>query len=233
MRIEINNTYKFLFPIVNTFGKTFLSELKSLTGYVVGYPTAQSILKIGISDIMYLRAKRKTGCYLFIVFDVNGAYNIDKDFYVDVKKGKNMFNNFLLFVRKSKYYVDDYWYQKNQHCIVFDVSHYETAYTKFLLSEYSGMYKKEELKTLCINPTVRVKNVDKNNAIYAVLTKDQELGKKWLKQTIFENFGTDTVPDNPAEYDITWLAENEVLNYVYADTEERETIKTWRNGLFI
>ena len=94
------------------------------------------------------------------------------------------------------------------------------------------MYKKEELKALCINPTVRVKNVDKNNAIYAVLTKDQELGKKWLKQTIFENFGTDTVPDNPAEYDITWLAENEVLNYVYADTEERETIKTWRNGLF-
>lgn len=231
IRIEDNHSNKFLKPIINTFGNTFLKELNNLTNFALGYPVSQSILKFGIGDTFYFRAKQyQVGCLLFVLFDINGPYNTTKNFYVDVKKGKGRFRDFLLFVRKSSWYSDDYWYQKGQHCIVFDLRKFEQSYLMFLQSKFSEMYSKEQLKAMEI-PKEFMKNKKKvPNYIYAVLSKDSEIGRKYLAHQIYEHFGTKTLPDEPDEFDITWIPNQEIFNYQYMTDGEKEFVKQMKSN---
>ncbi len=226
LRIRENHSSKFLKPLVNAFGTTFLKELNSLTNFAVGYPVSQSILEMGIGDLFYLRAKKyKIGCLLFIVFDVNGPYNVSKDFYIDVNKGKSKFKDFLLFIRKAAIYEDDYWYGKGKHCIVFNIQKFEHAYKMFLQSRFSEMYSLDQLKNLSVPPEFIHKGKKTPNYIYAILTKsNEEICSKYLAKQIYEYFGTNTRVENPTEFSIPWVTSQEIFNYQYVEDWEKEEI---------
>lgn len=229
MRYRKNHSVKFLLPQLNTCGSIFLKQMDSLTNYGLGYSMLNSLLYVGIGDIMYYRAKGfEKGHHLFLVFDVNGAYNESKGFYLDINQGKKRFKDYLMWVRTNKYYFDDYWFGKNQHCIVFNIKSYESSYSKFWKSEYSKMYRKEQLKDLGIPEFITIKGEKYRNYIYAVLTKE-DIGKQYLKNTISEYFGVDDIPDDPREYDITWFAQDEILNYKYSKDKEKEIISSFKN----
>src|SRR5690606_17195034 len=114
LRVKVNRTNKYLYPIVNLFGRTFIKEVNNLTGYTPGYQIGHSVLFTCVGDLLYYRSKGfEIKELLFVVFDTRGCYNEEKDMFVIVDKGKEQFKNFLKYIRKNKYYEDAYWY--NQH----------------------------------------------------------------------------------------------------------------------
>lgn len=233
LRAQNNHSSKFLKPVINTFGTTFLKELNNLTSFAVGYPTSHSVLKFGIGDTFYFRAKQyNTGCLLFVLFDINGPYN-QKGFYVDVNKGKDKFKDFLLFVRNSSWYQDDYWYSKGQHCVVFNLQKLEHSYKMFLQSKFSEMYTKEQLKQMGVEAEFVYKGKKVPNYIHAILTKNRaDLCNKYLARQIYEYFGTNVVPDNPDEFDISWFPQEEIFNYEYMNDEEKQLVNKMKTNDF-
>jgi hypothetical protein len=227
-RCTENRSKKYLFPILNTYGPTFIKQLDSLTNYVKGYPISQSILEIGISDVLYYRAKNmghihiKDYPYLFIVFDINGIFNPEKNTYLNIGEGRNRFSLFLKYIRSNKNYVCDYWYKKHQHCIVFNLYNFSTAFERFIESKYSKMYTDEDLKILKI-PQYTYKGETKYHVPeYVVLKKIKDAGKKYLQNKIYESYGIDVIPEDPKEFDIPWFPESEFLNFNYFPPQELE-----------
>lgn len=231
LRVKVNRTNKYLWPSVNLFGRTFLKELNNLTNYTTGYPVGHSVLYTSIGDTLYYRTKDfEIQELLFVVFDIRGCYREDKSFYLDTKKGKVHFRDFLKYVRTNKHYENDYWYANNQHCIVFNLKDLSNTYWSFFKSEYSKMYSKECLKQIGITPNKNIQGKKYINPEYAVLTGDVEVGSIQLQSKIYETFGVDILPENPKEFDIPWSLQEEFLNYEYIREEEAETIKKFKNG---
>lgn len=232
IRSRNNRTKRYLFPIVNTFGSTFIKQLNSLTNYTNGYPITQSILSITFSDLLYCRAKQFTSeeirnnPYLFIVFDTLGTYNVDKDLHMNVKEGKKRFGDFLKYIRTNKYYNDDYWFSSNQHCIVFSIDKYHDAYKYFLLCKYSKMYSLIDVENVKITKSIFQGGKEYYNIDYAVLVSEEKVGTINLKKVIYESFGTEDIPDSPLEYDIPWFTQEEVLNSQYITLDENEMFKS-------
>lgn len=231
LRVKVNRTNKYLWPCVNLFGRTFLKELNGLTNYVSGYQIGQSVLFTSIGDVLYYRAKGfEIKELLFVVFDTRGCYNDEKDMYINVEKGKTCFKDFLKYIRTNKHYEDDYWYDSNQHCVVFNLESLSKVYWNFFYSKYSKMYSKTTLKEIGITPKKYIKGKQEINPEYAVLIGDAQVGWIQLKTKIYESFGVDIVPDNPDEFDIPWFLQEEFLNYEYITEEESQIIKSIKNG---
>lgn len=225
-----NKTFRYLWPIVNLFGKTFLRELGALTSYA-NYEISDSIVRLGVGDFLFYRAKgHDIRELLFCIIDVNGCYDADKDKYIDVNKGKQRFKDFLKYIRNSPYYYEDYWYRENQHCIVFNLEKFNDTYRAFFKSEYSKMYDKKRLNDVNITPFVLVRGKKQDSAQYAVLTKDERVGITVLKERLYEEFGTRVLPDNPTEYDTPWMIKHEFFNFNYAEHDEIEKVTNLKNG---
>ena len=221
-----NRTNKYLGRILQGFGKVFIKELQDLTLFS-GRGTGSTIEEYALRDILYDRAKGHTqmeGSYVFLVFDIYGP-KMEGDKYVDTKKGREKFLSFLKFARGFNYYVDDYWFGKGKQCIVFDVRKYKLAYDMFIVSKYSAMYTPKELIDLGFKKTVKANGSDAINLTYSVLTKG-DLKEMKLQHEIQKYYATDTLPDNPSEFDIPWFPEEEILNYKYAEPQEIGRIKT-------
>jgi len=98
----------------------------------------------------------------------------------------------------------------------------EHAYKMFLQSKFSEMYTKEQIKKMEITPEFVYKGKKVPNYIHAILTKDRaDLCNKYLARQIYEYFGTNVVPDNPDEFDISWFPHQEIFNYEYMNDEEK------------
>jgi hypothetical protein len=210
-----NRTYYYLYPTIEAFGTTFLQELKELTSYG-RKPIGSSILGVYIVDVLYYKAKRKSVRdieeLLFMVIDHNGAK--DKA-YINASVGYAKFLQFLKYVRKTSFYIDDYTVEEG-HCFVFKVPRkFSKAYTHFLKSEYSKMYTKEQLNDLGYKLEVDKKGEKIYNFIAAVLLRDKKHGLKKLAKEIQSRFNTDVVPDEPDEYDLPWEKKDEFLHYKY------------------
>lgn len=219
-----NHTTKYLLPCVNTFGNTFLKELDNLTNYALGHQLLSSATQIGIGEALYFRAKKfPKKDLLFIVFDTLGAFNEHKNFYIDVNKGKSCFQDFLSYVRNTSFYVDDYWFNKNQHCIVFSLSKFSHSYQMFLKSRYSLMYTPEQIKQLQIPAKIKKKNKEYDGGVYTVLTKGKS-GKTFLKSIVEERFGTSDIAEEPLEYDVNWLPQDEVILWELLNETEKQKI---------
>lgn len=235
IRIKNNRTKHYLFPIVNTFGSTFIKELSNLTNYAGGYIVTHSILSVNISDYLWYKSKQieleeiKEKPYLFIVFDVRGCYNENKDVYINAEEGIKRFKLFLSYVRKNKHYVEDYWFGSYQHCIVFKVD-YVNSYKQFFFGNYSKMYSTEDLKNFKLTKKTVVQGKEYLTHEYAVLTKDTKVGSVYLKKVIYEKFGVDDIPDNPKEYDIPWFIEDEILNHNYIPTDRKTLLKEYKSN---
>ena len=225
LRTVPNRTNKYVYPAINMFGKTFLKELNALTDYTSSYPTGHSILYTGIGDVLYYRTKNfKFESLLFMVIDTRGCFNETKGIYINPVKGLERFKSFLKYVRTIKHYKTDYWFGKHQHCIVFNLSHVMNGYNNFIQSRYSQIWTAEELDKIHIKPNRNIGGHKYINAIHAVLTKSEDVGKEYLKTKVYEAFNTDVIPDNPEEYDIPWIIQEEILNTKYLKHDEREII---------
>lgn len=222
-----NRTRRYLYPIINSFGKTFLQELLHITEYTRG-EIGQTVLSVNLCDLIYYRCKGFDN-HLFMIFDTKGVYDFNKGKYINPIEAKKRFLNFLVFARNNKSYVADYQYlYGKKHCIVFEIPiEYRNAYEKFLKGQYSQMYSLEQLSELGFHPFLKVgkKNTQEPNANYVVLTKDKNLGVVVLKHKIKEAYGVDSPPENPTEYDILWENSEEVLNFDYAKKDEVEFFK--------
>lgn len=230
-RIKVNRTGKYLAPVQGLFGKTFLSQLNLLTNYTPSKIGA-SIIEYSIADVLYSRAKRLTSFKenLFITFDTNGV--LSEKGYVDKKLGKRRFLDFLSYIRKTSFYVDDYWDKDNRHVVVLKVL-LKSAFYSFIRGEYSKMYSHSELKELKFQPTLTIGGKKYPSAEWVVLTKNPEYGLTVLHRKLEESFGVDETgfPDNPREYDIPWFIEDEIRNYQYLTDTERYQIQKHKSVL--
>jgi hypothetical protein len=123
-KLKINKTSLYLAPCLKDYGEDFLKQYKKLEKVFIAI------------DDEYLK---KTGTHyshhLFIVFN---------------SKKENV-NNVLEWMKTQDYYEDDYVYNNlltsNLHVLVIKIpeQHYSTIHN-FKHSQYSKMYKKEELE---------------------------------------------------------------------------------------
>lgn len=222
-----NRTRRYLYPIINSFGKTFLRELQEITSYARA-SVGQTILQVNINDIIYYRCKGFSN-NLFLIFDTRGVYDFKKGKYVNPIESKKRFLNFLNFARTNKHYVFDYQFEyQKKHCIVFDIPlEYRNSYEQFLKGAYSKMYSLDQIEFLGHKPFLAVgkQNTLEPNRNYIVLTRNHDLGKTVLKQAVQQAYGVSEPPENPDEYDIPWDLYEEILNFDYAKDNEVEFFK--------
>lgn len=224
LRTVNNRTARYLGKGINLYGKTFLKELKSLTDYTPS-EIGQSIIHYSIMDILYYRAKKinTVQLYLFLTIDKKGAFDAQKNIYINKTLGNQRFCNFLAYVRNHGSYVDDYWCDQSLHTIVMKFP-IKKAYQHFLHSEYSQMYSISELREIGLNPIIHINGEKYKSADYIILTHAKEHGKTILKQVVYENYGVEDIAEEPDEFDIPWSIREEVYNNAYMSENEREQI---------
>lgn len=206
-----NKTAKYILPIVDTYSNEFKYQFKNVN---------RGLLASAIGDIKYDDAKGKVTEYaLFLLYDINGAFDANTRQHVEPLLGRTMFNQFLKYCRSYTYYLDDYYFRpftdtpnfKEQHlcCVITRVpKKYHGAYDKFLQSAYSRMYNEEDLKALHVVP-VRADN--KANPIWKVLTKDASY-KKEFERNVNDYYGTNVVIDDDREFDLPIRKADEYFN---------------------
>ena len=126
-RLYINKTYKYLYPIIKSFGETFLVKHSSLWK-----------LATGIYDDSF-----------------NGKYEDDRLLFVlyDKKHKPKLFENVLQYFKYQDYYHSDYAYDDithgRMHMVVFKIPEkYNDTYDYFRKSQYSFMYSEKETNEL-------------------------------------------------------------------------------------
>ena len=150
---------------------------------------------------------------------------LKKDKYINPKEGINKFYNFLKYSRTNTHYVDDYWFGKDLHCIVFQIpKDYTNSYRKFVTSEYSKMYSEEQLKTIGYKSYYMNKDKKVDNYTYLVLTKNPKANDV-LKKVILDTYGIENPPENPLEFDIPWDKYDEIVNWEFANEHEEKQLK--------
>lgn len=204
-----NKTFKYIYPILETYSKEFNKHLNSVKG---------SILATAIWDIKYEEAKREKHTYLiFIVFDTNGNYDNIKKMYCNINYGKNIFSQFLKFIRRYTNYVDDYPFDSikgHQHCVILKISDkFKNAFDLIKKSEYSKAYSSQDLKEM--NIKARTPS-GKLNLRFAVLTKSKKYKEEIFVNHLNDLFGTNIKAldiSDEAELDFPFNLEEEIFNY--------------------
>ena len=178
-----------------------------------------------MDDIQFRHATGIEHKYLlFCVIDINGKFLPAKHRYLSVERGKENFFSFLSFFRKSRYAFYDYHLDDlrfpRRHVLVFDLSNWKLAHSKFRKGEYSKMFSKDDLNKLKLSS--RTKNEGARN-LYYVLTRDDKV-RTLFEEKIRKKFNMPyyTVPkDYSGEYDISPIPKEEILNYE-KEKEEKE-----------
>jgi hypothetical protein len=205
-----NKTAKYLLPIVDSYSNEFKYQFKNVN---------KGLLASAIGDVKYDSAKGKATEYaLFMLYDINGAFDVNVRQHTEPLLGRTMFNQFLKYCRSYTHYVDDYYFRpftdtgfNQQHlcCIITKIpKKYHVAYDRFLQSAYSKMYNEEELATLHISP---VRGDNKSNPIWKILTKDAGY-KKEFERNVNEYYGTNVVIDDDREFDLPVRKSDEWFN---------------------
>ena len=217
--MKINRSYLYLFQTISGYGYTFLGELRNLSSYAQ-QKVGSTIKGCYVADVLYYKSKALSlekedlEELLFFIFDVKGCKHENR--YINATEGKKRFYQFLKFCRSNSHFVTDYW-TKEGHCIVFKVhKKFTNSYKKFIESKYSQMYTKEQVRDL---QYILIKNegkVQKVNYIAAVLLRDHQYGMQKLAKEIYLRFGDSTpIPENPNEYDLPWLKQEEYFEYEF------------------
>lgn len=126
-KLYVNKTYKYLYPVIKSFGETFLVKHSSLWK-----------LATGIYDDSF-NGKDEDKRLIFVLYD---------------KKHKpKLFQNVLQYFKYQDYYYNDYAYDDivngRMHMVVFKIPEkFYDAYDYFKKSQYSMMYSEEEISLL-------------------------------------------------------------------------------------
>lgn len=182
-QLVINPTARFLTPILNTFTSTFLQHFQLVRGHLLGF---------AVGDLCYDKAKKRVHKYLlFTAFSVNGIYDVKKKRFLNTKAGRQVFKSFVEFLKKTRYYYDDYIYDDNIHVVIISLpEEYNTTYDNFIQGIYSKMYKDNQIKMLF---------QDKGNiAVLKKLPEYREVFKEKVKRQFSVEFGSykSTVSDD-------------------------------------
>ena len=208
-----NRTTRYILPIVNAMSNEFKYHFELVF---------KGLIACAIGDIKYDMAKGKEVEYaLFVLHDMYGAYDINASRHVAPDVGLEVFKRWLKFVRKFRYYMDDYFFkslhaqddlsvQSHLCCTIIALpKEYRNAFDAFKKSQYSKMYTKKQLETeLKISP---VRSDNSINPIWAVLTKQPEY-KQEFNRLLNEHFNTTVTIDDDREYDISLDMSNEKFN---------------------
>ena len=143
---------------------------------------------LGVMDALYYKT-RQIKPRLFVAVDFNQVY--------------------INTCRQVKWWEDDYPYNlEDKYMIVFNIpEEFHNSYWEFLKGRYSRMYTKDQLTKLKI-PAI---SGGKLNPIYNVLTR-HPLALTYLQSKIEDRYGTQTVSDDPDEYDLPPRIGQEVFN---------------------
>lgn len=207
-----NKTARYILPIIESYSNEYKYQFREIN---------PGLLASAIGDIKYDAAKgKKTEYALFMLFDINGAFDVNTRQHSQPILGRTKFNGFLKWVRNYTYYVDDYYFRelsetradnKQNHlcCVITKIpKRYHGAYDRFLESAYSKMYSEEDLRSLHILPNLADKRA---NPIWSILTKDSAY-KKEFERSVNAQFGTNVVIQDDRELDIPIRKKDEWLN---------------------
>lgn len=202
-----NKTFRYLYPIVNSYSKEFSSKHNRV---------GLHLRAAAISDIKYVKAKGvEYETHLFLVYDENGAFDIEKKRYANIQYGRQVFKEFLQFARQYTHYEDDYYFEKikgHLHCVVFKVpKRFHGAIEQLKSSNYSKMYSDKDLSDIDIRPKNRLKQPDFR---YGILRRTHEYMESFeaiLQERFNSNIELDE--DDPREYDFPFKLEDEIFNY--------------------
>lgn len=182
-----NKTVRYLLPVINTYSNEWKYQFKNANA---------GLLAVAVGDIKYDSAKGiKTEYALFMLFDINGQFDVNKRSHTDPMLGRTIFNAFLKQARKSIHHIDDYYFNpihngtKQNHlcCVVTKVpKKYKKSYDAFLQGAYSKMYSDDDIKELGIAKKL---SDDSISPIWSVLKKDKQY-KKHFEQIINDKFDT-------------------------------------------
>lgn len=207
-----NKTARYIFPIIESYSKEFLYQFQQ---------TSKGLLATAIGDIKYDDAKgTKTQYALFMLYDINGAFDVNAKQHAEPILGRTKFNEYLKFLRTYTHYLDDYYFRsftevpsfRHSHlcCVVVKIpSKYHKAYDNFLKSAYSKMYTPEDLRNLAIFADFPDK---RPNPIWSVLTKDKEY-RQVFERNVNERFNTNVIIEDDRELDFPLKTEDEWFNF--------------------
>jgi len=207
-----NKTARYILPIVDAYSNEFKYQWRNVN---------PGLLASAIGDVKYDKAKgRQVDYALFMLYDINGAFDVNSREYKDTLLGRTMFNSFLKFCRKYTHYIDDYYFtgfqqgsrisQQHLCCVITAIpKRYHGAYDNFLKGAYSKMFSSDDLQSLFITP----KRADgKTNPIWSILTKDKEY-RKQFEAVVNETFNTNVTIADDRELDFPLRMEDEKLNW--------------------
>lgn len=202
--IYINNTRKYLAPLLQTYGDEFMKHIKQC------HIISTSIQDYGINT---KEECKKIDPNIYILFDVNGPMKFGH--YVDLNRSRLLFNETLHFFQQHPAFVYDYPYDStrdgNKHVVVIKVPH-QKKFNLFMKGEYSKMYTQEEMDKLILkysNSDNEKKDIKTD--VYSVLSKDPEYFDKFAER-VYEEFGT-RINNDGREYDYPISLRKEILRY--------------------
>lgn len=203
-----NKTFKYLYPVLNSYSKEFAAKHTKV---------AQQLCAAAISDVKYVKAKGgiEYDTHLFLVYDENGRFDLERKRYNNIQYGRQVFKEFLQFAREYTHYVDDYYFEKikgHLHCVVFKVpKRFHGAIEQLKCSTYSKMYSNKDLIDINIHPKNRLKQPDFRYGILRRTLEYMEIFESILQERFNSNIELDK--DDPREYDFPFKLEDEIFNY--------------------
>lgn len=194
-----NRTGFYLAPVLNHLSEALVRRINR-TG----------VLAFAINDIEYVKGKGKHHYCLFILHVPEGMATVNPDQKV---RSRHSFQRYLDYVRKQRYYIDDYRYTlqgKPLHVVAVQINRsWYKAYEAFLQGKFSSMYSRRDLHKVRIKPRTRGGH---RNAVFEVLTQADRYHEIFERE-VNDLFGTNVIMDTVEEYDSHHLHRSfEVLN---------------------
>lgn len=209
-KFNTNKTYKYLLPIINTFSNEFAYHYNLIKdGFIAS----------AIGDAKYGDEHEHA---LFILFDMNGKYDVASGVHISPTLGRSNFNAFLNFCRKYRFYINDYYFKsftdithsvrKENHlcCVIYEIpDSFKNSVNEFKNYKYSKMYSATDLKRIKIPP--QLPNGQKYS-VWSVLTKDKAYKQKFT-EILNTTFNTNIEIDDDREFDLPYNKSEEIFNY--------------------
>jgi len=205
-KIFDNRTYKYLFPLLRTYGQGFCTNFSKLFK-----------LGIFIGDMNYYTVKPTVVPSLYVVVRlprIKDHRMSDND-----RAYLEWFTNFKQFLRHQQYYETDYSIDVDKHMFVFKLlNNLSNVIDNFLMGKYSQMFTKEQVNkyfTFTLGQTAIEKERNKaTEEIRSILLHDNTYAQTYLDK-INKQFGTTLKLENNVnwEFDTPPNLSEEILNY--------------------
>ncbi len=201
-----NRTYKYLFPVLKTYG-----------GKLQDYLNSFYKLAVGIGDNNY---KSSDDC-LYILFDVN--YNLAGK--KNSMENRAYFEEFITWLKNQSFYKTDYMYDISgvncYHMVVIKIpEEYLNAYSNFLQGKYSQMYTDKQISKLfdILNNDTNVPGITIRNSRVKecrdVFKRTPSRLKEFV-EIVNKEFGTQVSEEHfkDAELDFPIKVKEEIFNF--------------------